>query len=306
MNDYLRNQRNMRFCPSTLCSHIAIRNKMRATEVHCECGNVYCFCCDNGGHSPASCEDVADWIVLINKPETRFGWKSENVKPCPNCHLPTNRYNSNQITCSNCHHSFCYICREEWAKTHSDQFTCNAPKEEVEAADKKLADITLDYVQFYYTRWISHTELCDTAKKTLTTIAEMKDKYCDQFGVDRGQAMFLEDGFKLLVDCRRTIASTYIYGYAMTKTINVPPPPGASDAEKKAHLQLRRQKENARKFFHFQQGDLEQSADRLASLLDAATPLLDRTRIIDFTNNCRRFFEKLNNSFENDDWSNER
>lgn len=303
MNDFLNHQKNMRKCTSPTCSTIVIKNT-NADEVHCKCGNVFCFSCDNGGHSPATCEDVAMWLALVNRPETRFNWKPDRIKPCPNCRSPTYRYNSNQITCKNheCNYSFCYVCLQDWNKTHSDQFTCNTPKDQVEAADRSIADMDLTHVQFYYTRWISHVELCESAKKALENINEMKQKYCDHFGCDRGDSSFLEDGFRLLVDCRRTIANTYIYGYAWTKAINVPYPQGLSAAEIKEARAVRAKQENDRRVFHFQQGDLEGCADKLASLLDADTPDLDRTRVLFFMQHCKQFFERLNHSFESGNW----
>lgn len=292
----------MRFCPSPKCQCIAVK-KATSDEVHCECGNVYCFQCDNGGHSPASCEDVVEWQALIKKQETRFGWKSENIKPCPNCTSPCNRYNSNQITCTKCHISFCYICNQDWAKTHSNEFTCNAPKDLIEAAEKNVADMSLNYIQFYYNRYISHNELCEMHKETLKNIDVVKEKYYDHFKCDRSETSFLEEGFKMLVDCRRMIANTYIYGYSMTRAINVPPPQKATEVERKAILAARKQKEHTRIFFHFQQGNLEKSADMLANLLDKDVPDLNRSAILNFMGNTKQFFEKLNHSFETGDWS---
>ena len=37
------------------------KGKLKAFTVHCQCGEIYCFCCSKTWHAPISCELLESW-----------------------------------------------------------------------------------------------------------------------------------------------------------------------------------------------------------------------------------------------------
>lgn len=109
----------------------------------------FCFSCGEGVHWPLTCERLAEWKKRINDEigkvdDTNGGsdfnelaqkvWLKANTRPCPKCDVPIEKAEGcNHMVCHNCHHEFCWICRQDW-NMHSTNtggfFRCNIWKED--------------------------------------------------------------------------------------------------------------------------------------------------------------------------------
>jgi len=111
----------------------------------------FCFSCGEGVHWPLTCERLAEWKERINdeigKVDENNGgsdfnelaqkvWLKANTRPCPQCKAPIEKADGcNHMVCHNCHHEFCWICRQDW-NLHSTGtggfFRCNIWREDDE------------------------------------------------------------------------------------------------------------------------------------------------------------------------------
>eukprot|EP00607_Mallomonas_marina_P001795 CAMPEP_0182439052 /NCGR_PEP_ID=MMETSP1167-20130531/86187_1 /TAXON_ID=2988 /ORGANISM="Mallomonas Sp, Strain CCMP3275" /LENGTH=237 /DNA_ID=CAMNT_0024632639 /DNA_START=389 /DNA_END=1099 /DNA_ORIENTATION=+ len=105
------------------------------------CGFSSCLSCENGAHSPCSCEQWQDWIKRVKEEmatteDLKEGddvanqmWVAANTKKCPRCqtHIEKNE-GCNHMSCRKCRHEFCWICMQDWS-LHSNNtggfFQCN-------------------------------------------------------------------------------------------------------------------------------------------------------------------------------------
>jgi len=107
-------------------------------------GHRFCFTCGEGVHWPLTCELLAEWKRRVSDEISKVDggnddsdfnelaqkiWLKANTRPCPKCDAPIEKNDGcNHMVCHNCHHEFCWICRQDW-KLHSTDtggfFRCN-------------------------------------------------------------------------------------------------------------------------------------------------------------------------------------
>lgn len=95
---------NLRWCPRNGCMNFVRRpNRLRKRAV-CACGQEVCMRCGAVYHGWVRCANVGDAEFI------QFA-RANNVKPCPKCRIPTDKYTGcNHITCQKCRYEWCWVC----------------------------------------------------------------------------------------------------------------------------------------------------------------------------------------------------
>lgn len=95
---------NLRWCPRNGCLNYVRRAGRLRRQATCECGQQVCMKCGAAAHGWTRCANVGDAEFM------EFA-KNANVKPCPNCRIPTDKYTGcNHVTCHKCSYEWCWIC----------------------------------------------------------------------------------------------------------------------------------------------------------------------------------------------------
>ena len=101
----------------------------RPLDVHCACGETYCFTCQDEAHRPVDCATVKAWNVKNSAERENLTWIMANTKSCPKCqaHIEKN-HGCMHMTCSRCRHEFCWLCMTPWSQhgdTTGGYYACN-------------------------------------------------------------------------------------------------------------------------------------------------------------------------------------
>jgi ariadne-1 len=112
-------------------------------DVVCRCGFRMCFSCKGPGHHPApwfvsafvfvcplagvpdcvlvtsSCVQHSDlmrkWLIKEQSDDANEIWLKARTKECPKCNVRIEKNKAcNHMTCSNCNHQFCWLCKGSW------------------------------------------------------------------------------------------------------------------------------------------------------------------------------------------------
>lgn len=245
---FVDNQNDVKWCPASGCTNVAIYPKIQPRKILCSCGYSWCFSCGNESHRPLSCELYKEWNIRINKDDTRL-WILANTKECPKC---KNAIQKNEgcmhMTCK-CGYEFCWICSADWHKhTGPDPYNCNKftkAKKNSNAnngeMDEKQASIEIIKFQHYFDRFINHKNSLQAAKsKILEAESEIRE-FSSFFTEPRFFDFYLE-AKELIYETKHALMNTYAYGYyikSISKLI----------------------------YFEFIQGDLEANMIKLENLI---------------------------------------
>lgn len=184
-----------------------------------------------------------------------------------------------------CGHEFCWLCMANW-KNHQ---SCNKFTEDTKQKDEIKHD--LDRYVHHFDRYMNHKKSLDYAFKTRKQMTVNIQHLNEIKGVPYIDLQFLNEGVKTIVNSRRTLMNSYIFGFYMKK-----------DSKQK-------------KLFEFHQSMLESYADKLHGLLERDTirTLLALDSIDEFNDNLtlvknqatdmytatNKFLENLLTSIEN-------
>ena len=149
---FIEFSKSMRFCPAPNCEKVIVCSSDGSTTVDCSCGHVMCFRCGDEAHEPSSCVQLQAWTEKSASDGESAKWIFANTKKCPKCFT---RIEKNQgcmyMSCSNCHHSFCWMCMGTHHVYVCDQFKPTHDETvEMDAAQRVQAE--LDRYLHYYKR----------------------------------------------------------------------------------------------------------------------------------------------------------
>jgi len=147
---------HVKWCPAPNCGNAVFCSDLEVSSVLCSCSFKFCFKCSNEAHEPCSCKNLLEWLQKEKDDSETINWLCVNTKTCPKCSKAIEKNGGcNCMTCSSCKFQFCWLCLDDWIKTHTDHFKCNKYKQgdkgetKNEGADK--ARLELEKYNFYYT-----------------------------------------------------------------------------------------------------------------------------------------------------------
>jgi len=228
LRDYIQARSDLQMCPAADCENIQrfLLPVKQLSDIVCNCKHVYCARCLQDGHRPCPC-DVADvWIAKATSEAENMQWIVARTKKCPKCRVPIEKNQGcNHMTCKNCGHEFCWLCKGDWSSHGSATggfYKCNiyekrktdgqTTKEEQAQQDAKSE---LERYSFYFTRYDNHIRSINQMKKTLEEAETRMGELMSKFKWKPNEASFIKEAANTIIDCRRLLAWTYPIGYYM-------------------------------------------------------------------------------------------
>lgn len=226
LEQFVSSSKQMRWCPAPGCERIVMAGAGVA-NVRCGpggCGNAFCFKCGEEAHQPTSCFELSTWTEKCQNESETANWILANTKRCPKC---TTRIEKNQgcnhISCSQCKYDFCWICMGNWAEHGSNTggyYKCNKfdPAADTDPDDAAgRAKRELDRYLHYFKRYQAHHSAQVYAEKQLLqTEKRMGDLQESTGGSSWIDVQFLKTANETVIECRRTLKFTYVFGFYLT------------------------------------------------------------------------------------------
>jgi len=110
---------SLKWCIKAGCENVVQIKDFNNPFIKCQCGQEFCFKCNNEWHPDMKCEDFIDKMYknYIKKAEVRF---------CPNCHALIEKNDGcNHMTCIQCNFQFCWLCEKKYTSNHYSLFNLN-------------------------------------------------------------------------------------------------------------------------------------------------------------------------------------
>lgn len=223
LRSYVELNSERKWCPAPDCG-CAIEYELGSEScgVICECLRNFCWHCGEDSHSPVECETVKNWILKNNSESENVTWVLANTKPCPKCKVPIEKgIGCMHMTCKPpCGYHFCWICLGSY-RSH-DSRACNGYKETVRRGESevdRLRASAREYIRryaHYFERWNANRK---SREKAEADLLEVKTTKLQQLGenlcLPAGQLNFVTEAWEQIVECRRVLKWTYVYGYYM-------------------------------------------------------------------------------------------
>lgn len=232
LKEYSEKELHSVFCPNPACGNAVVYSGVgRPTDVvECHCGMRFCFSCGHEKHNPVSCDKLTEWLTLLQDDSESLDFIKATSKPCHHCGTFTERISGcNHMICrrgtGGCGGEWCWMCRGDWALhgAHTGGFySCNK-YEESEA--KELDVQSLQYISkkndsrflHYYNRYFNHDVLMKDVAKQLES-GEVETTMAQYSTLTNADPEFLLEAAELLVECRRVLKYTYVYGFFMEES----------------------------------------------------------------------------------------
>ena len=263
VRQFVHEDGHYKWCPGRGCGRIThVERAGRLEPVVCAgCSFVYCFQCndhDIGDHRPSTCMQVREWNAKAQSESENIKWLTANAKQCPRCHVYIEKNEGcMHMTCrksaGGCGYEWCWLCRGPWSE-HSAKtggfYACNKyDKSKAKKIDDEASKVKeeLDHYMFYFHRYTSHKEAQAKAVEQYRRLPERQREMLATFacfGLAASDLSFLYDAAAVIIECRRTLAYSYVYGYYFAKG------------------------DKRRELFEFIQEDLERWTNHLTALFE--------------------------------------
>jgi ariadne-1 len=277
----------LRWCPAPGCERIIMAGA-GVVNVRCGpggCGANFCFRCGEEAHAPSSCSELVLWTEKCQNESETANWILANTKRCPKC---TTRIEKNQgcnhMTCSQCKYEFCWTCMGNWTDHGANTggyYKCNKfdPAASTDPDDATgRAKRELDRYLHYFKRYQAHhSAQLFAEKQLLQTERRMGELQETTGGSSWIDVQFLKTANEMVIECRRTLKFTYVFGYYLTA-----PKPLASDESNK-HRDL----------FENMQEDLERYTELLSELTEYPIEKMCQPEVKESIINNTRVVEKF-------------
>eukprot|EP00826_Nyctotherus_ovalis_P024577 TRINITY_DN1898_c0_g4_i3.p1 TRINITY_DN1898_c0_g4~~TRINITY_DN1898_c0_g4_i3.p1 ORF type:complete len:506 (+),score=143.67 TRINITY_DN1898_c0_g4_i3:30-1547(+) len=204
--------KTLKWCPNPGCNYVVEEVYATTKEVTCECAYVFCFACGKEGHLPVNCEMAKKWDAKNTSESENVTWIAANTKPCPKCKRPIEKNQGcNHMTCSQCRYEFCWICMGDWI-AHNGNYSCNKINKDLwnKQSDAKME---LERYMFYFERYDNHRKAIRKAKELRDLFTDFACHMTSIKHVDMTDLKFLWTCLDSLMNVRRVLANSYIFGY---------------------------------------------------------------------------------------------
>jgi ariadne-1 len=282
----------VKWCPAPGCGFtIKCERKDRKEAVACKCGFEFCFnCCDYevGDHMPCPCAQVEEWQQKASDESENVTWMLANTKKCPECRAPIEKnggcmHMSCKKNSGGCGYEFCWLCRGPWSEHGSatgGYYNCNkydkstAKEDDMKAGDAKTE---LETYMFYYHRYESHRNAMKIADQQRKEANQKESSILAKFEVRSADTKFLLEATEQLLNNRRVLQYSYVYGYYLDK------------------------RSQERNLFEYLQEDLEKHTNELSALyetsIDKLMSLQDfakwKEQVTNYTRITKRFLDNF-------------
>jgi len=222
--DFVGCNRLMKCCPAPGCTKVIKTSLKSHGHVECGCGFAFCFCCGGEVHDPVNCEILKIWMRKVERDSATGSWIANNTKECPKCNSMIEKMGGcNHMTCrvQSCRYEFCWVCLGPWAPHGNTWFKCNIfESNDAKAARDNLSvkRFEMERFVFYSSRFKNHLESLKFESKLETSVNE-RLKVLSNKVIHMDTAVPTVTGaVKILTRCRRTLAYTYAFAFALRKT----------------------------------------------------------------------------------------
>lgn len=292
LRSYIDENKKIKWCPGPDCEYAAEFDAGGGDswDVSCPCYYSFCWNCLEDAHRPVDCQTVANWISKNKDQSETQLWILARTKPCPKCQRPIEKnMGCMHMTCNpSCGHEFCWTCLGDWNNHNSCNGYNGTDAMEVDKHRKKANKYVAKYAH-YYEQWAANHLLRQLA---LATLHRMQTEQLTRLSSVQGKAendlWFITEAWAQIVDCRRALKWTYVYGYYLSEN------EGAK-----------------RRLFEFLKGEAETGLERLQECADKELQqFLDddgpskyfeefNVKLKGLTAVTRTYFEKLIKALEN-------
>eukprot|EP00898_Chlorokybus_atmophyticus_P001675 jgi/Chlat1/2508/Chrsp175S02376 len=272
---YVDNNPSLHWCPAPSCGRaISVKGLtgVNNTAVRCACGFSFCYKCNQESHVPVNCDTLRKWLIKCKDDSETANWLAANTLTCPSCKSAIQKNGGcNHMVCKQCRHEFCWVCAEPW-KEHGEStggyYACN--RYDPTRVERKHADaskIALERYLHYYHRYSNHAKSRELEAAAAYGKAKMEAMQSKP-GTTYLDVAYIKDAYSQLLDCRRTLQFTYVFGYYMGR------------GERKTR-------------FEFYQEDLEKSTEALSGLLEKPAEQMSRLHVLNATALARSHLRNL-------------
>lgn len=233
IKSYVDDNPLVKWCCAPGCNYtIRCERKDRKEAVTCKCGFRFCFsCCDYeiGDHMPCPCAQVEEWLQKASDESENVTWMLANTKKCPECRAPIEKNGGcMHMTCKKngggCGYEFCWLCRGPWSEHGSatgGYYNCNkydkSKAKEEDLTTIKDAKTELETYMFYYHRYESHRNAMKIADVQRKEANKKEQDILAKFEVRSQDTKFLLEATEQLLNNRRVLQYSYVYGYYLDK-----------------------------------------------------------------------------------------
>ncbi|PWA38649.1 Zinc finger, C6HC-type [Artemisia annua] len=221
LRSYVESSKNIKWCPGLVCDYAVefdddfMTDTSSCYNATCDCKHVFCWKCMEEAHSPLDCKTVGKWVMKNMAEAENTSWILANTKPCPKCKRWIER-------CDGCMHmkciqpcgfAFCWLCLAPW-KGHNFRACIKGCKLISQERQYKLAKKATDTYTHYYERWAANEKykkeaLVDLHNFETVYLEKVSSRHC----LPKIRLMFIIDAWLQIVECRRVLKWTYVYGY---------------------------------------------------------------------------------------------
>jgi len=289
LKEYSEKELHAVICPNPACGNAVVYSGAgRPTDVvECHCGTRFCYSCGHEKHNPVSCGKLMEWLTLLQDDSESLDFIKATSKPCFHCGTFTERISGcNHMICrrgtGGCGGEWCWMCRRDWTShgAHTGGFySCNKYEEsEAKVIDdesqKFLSHKNESRFLHYYNRYFNHDVLMKDVMKELNS-GDVQITMGEYSKLTNADPEFFLEAAELLVECRRVLKYTYVYGYFM------------DDSPSKA-------------LFEYQQASAEGITERLSELFHTPVDVIAKSPLefVNYVRVTKKFISNLVKSIE--------
>jgi ariadne-1 len=294
--------RDIAWCTAPRCDLLSFLPGGGPHDIHCPCGNMYCFKCKEEAHRPALCDQVSRWQLKNSAESENVTWIMANTKKCPKCHKPIEKNQGcNHMTCrvaaGGCGYEFCWMCLGEW-KDHGTgtggYYRCNRYEQlkkdgklDQLEAKRDMAKHELERYMHYFERYMNHRRARTFGQRSLADIEKKMERLLHEKGYNISEVLFLKEAAQQVIESRRILQWTYVFGYYLDT---------GQEKDLFEHMQEKLES-NTEALHELVEKPLD---DFLAPELKDRGPFLDhRTKITNFARVSKKFRVNLINGIDN-------